>query len=300
MNIAQLKTLIAVVEEGSFSKAARKLGVSQPGATMQIQSLEASLGQALLMRYHRGIELTEAGAIFLPFARETLAHYDATRAHIDSLKTETSGPLHLALSTTPGDYIVPALLSKFLKKYPKITPTLTVTSSSEAISKVEDRSADIGYVGNSDESSSLHFIPCGYDELILIAHTSSELARKDKVSLSDLSNYPWVRRLEDSGTQKVINAFFKEKKIESDEFQYVVELGTGEAIVNAVEGNLGIAIVSRYVADRSISSEAIIEVAVEGLPIRRPFYLALQKQGLTRSAEALKHFLLHEMKATDE
>lgn len=299
MNIAQLKTLVAVVEEGSFSRAARKMGVSQPGATMQIQSLEAELGQSLLLRYHRGIELTEAGRLFMPFALKTIENYTQTCSLIDSLKVEASGPLHLALSTTPGDYIVPGLLADFLKLYPNIIPSLSVTSSRDAIEKVEDRSADLAFVGISSDEAQLDFIECGIDELILIAHPEHELAQKI-LSFEDLSQQRWVRRLEDSGTQKVISDFFAARKLDDSEFDYVVEFGTGEAIVNAVEGNLGVAIVSRHVAKRSLDAAKVIELKFEGLPLKRPFYLALPKQGLSRSAEVFKDYLLERMKADDE
>lgn len=300
MNIAQLRMLIAVVEEGSFSSAARKLGVSQPGATMQVQSLEASLGQSLLIRHHRGIELSDAGKIFLPFAYETVKNYALACAEIDGLKADASGPLQLAISTTPGDYIIPALLSEFLKLYPNITPSMSVTSSRIAVSRVEDRIADIAYVGKKEDCVALDFIPSGTDELVLIANPKHPLAGKDTVSLAELAAQDWVRRPSDSGTQKVIVEFFDRQGIDANEFNYLVELGTGEAIVNAVENNMGIAILSRHVAARALESGSVVELAAEGLPIKRPFYLVLPRQGMSRNAEVFKDFLLAAMKADDE
>ena len=84
MNVTQLRAFVAVVEHGSFSEAARVMGLSQPAVTMQIQGLESDLGVTLLERHYRRIEMTEAGRALLPYARVVLGEMEAARAYIET------------------------------------------------------------------------------------------------------------------------------------------------------------------------------------------------------------------------
>jgi len=292
MNIQQLKTFITVVDAGSFSAAARVLGVSQPAVTMQVQNLESDINQSLLDRRYRRIELTEAGRVLVPYAREMLSESEAARAEINALSGEVSGPLHIALSTTPGDYIVPRLLGEFLRECPDVTVRLTVANTNETVEHIEDRDADIGMVGALSKSSSVKFEQMGSDELVLITGPDTPLAKHvGGVALKELSSYPWVARSADSGTQQVVKALFAKKSVDYGALHFLVELGTGEAVVNAVEGGLGIAIVSRYVAAKALALRTIVEIECEELPLSRPFYLVTPKRTLTRAASAFVDFL---------
>lgn len=295
MNIQQLKTFVAVVETGSFSQAARRLGVSQPAVSMQVQSLESDIGEALLDRRHRQVDLTEAGRILLPHARMMLAEAARVRAEIEGLSGEVTGNLRLALSTTPGDYIIPRLLGEFVARYPHVHIDLTVASTAEIIGEVEDGRADLGMVGAKVRGAKVHFEELGADELIAIGHPSHPLAPKRNTSIGEMASYPWVARRDDSGTQSVLKALLGEHGVAVESLISVVQLGTGEAVVNAVEGNLGISVVSRYVAARALDAESIVELDVEGLPFRRPFYLITPKRAHSRAVVAFADYLRAEV-----
>lgn len=291
MNIQQLKTFITVIDAGSFSQAARVLGVSQPAVTMQVQNLESDIGESLLDRRYRRVELTEAGKVLAPYAREMLKEADRARADIAGLAGEVAGKMHIALSTTPGDYIIPRMLGEFLSLYPKVSVSLTVASTDETLERVEQREADLGMVGALSKSTLVDFTKRGHDELIIIA--SPELAKKleGRRKLKDFEDCTWVSRSEESGTQQVIRQLFTHHKVNFDDLDVAVHLGTGEAVVSAVEGGLGIAIVSRYVASKSIALKTLVEVPCEGFPHVRPFYVVTPKRTLTRAATAFVDFL---------
>lgn len=85
MNLVQLRSFVAVVEHGSFSAAARMLGVSQPAVTMQVQALESDVGATLLDRKYRGVELTEAGKTLLPHARAVIDELEEARDQLGNL-----------------------------------------------------------------------------------------------------------------------------------------------------------------------------------------------------------------------
>lgn len=295
MNIQQLKTLVAVVDAGSFSKAARALGVSQPAVTMQVQNLEIDLGHSLLDRRYRRIELTEPGQMFLPYARDIIQGAERARIEMNALSGEITGFLHLALSTIPGDYIIPRLLGGFLELYPRIHIQISVGSTSEAIVMVEERKADIGMVGAIQKNVAATYHECGHDELILIAPPAHPLSGKKNVKLADVLDEPWISRIEGSGTRKSVSEIFHSSATATTEPTPIVELGTGEAVVSAVEGGLGIAIVSRYVAKKPLALGTVSEIMIPELPYRRPFYLAVPKRTPTRAALAFYDYVIEQL-----
>ena len=286
MNIQQLRTFVAVVEAGSFSSAARTLGVSQPAVSMQMQALESDVGEPLLDRKHRRVDLTEAGRVLLPHARQMLAASSRARAEIEGLAGEVTGDLTIALSTTPGDYIVPKLLGEFIARYPRVRVNLFVASTNEALEEVERGRADVGMVGAKSRGAKVDFEQLGHDELVAICHPDSPLARERRVTLAEFATEPWVSRLSDSGTQSVLKSIFADRGLAYDDLRILVRLGTGEAVVSAVEGGLGVAVVSRFVAAKALELGTVAEVPVEGFPYARPFYLISPRRTPSRATAA--------------
>ncbi len=291
MNIAQLKTFLSIVERGSFSEAARTLGISQPAVTMQIQGLESDLGVTLLDRRYRRVELTEAGQALLPYAKRVLAELDHAREDITALSGTVSGTLRIAASTTPGVYLVPRVLAGFLACYPEVRVVITVHDTGEVVSAVESGAADVGIAGSRVKGARAVFEELGSDELVTICPPSSPLAGRRNVPVTDLTEVDWVSREPGSGTRAVREKALAELGVDPNELRTVVELGTGEAIVSAVEGGLGVAMMSRLVAEKALALGTVAEIELAGAPIRRPFFIVLPKGTHTRAAEAFARHL---------
>lgn len=286
MNVAQLRTFVTVVDHGSFSEAARIMGISQPAVTMQIQSLEADIGATLLDRRYRKVDLTEAGRTLLPHARQVLAQLGEARDEIVALSGKVTGRLHIAASTTPGVYVVPRLLGAFLKANPEVGVTISVHDTAEVVEAVESGRAHIGITGATVRGARAGFEQHGNDELVLVAHPAHPLVKRSRIPLSELANETWVMRESGSGTRQVAERVLTDHGVDPDELIVAVELGTGEAILSAIEGGLGISILSRYVAARALELGTVVEIDALGLPAARPFYLVTPKGTPTRAARA--------------
>ena len=291
MNVTQLRAFVSVVELGSFSEAARRAGVSQPAVTMQIKSLEADVGATLLdRRYHR-VELTEAGLALLPHARSVLADIAAARDDIQGLAETLTGHLVIASSTTPGDYVIPKHLAGFLRENPQVQVEITVQDSADAVTAVETGRADLGIAGVADPSAKVVFSELGSDEIVVICAPSHPFARRKAVPFSELAEADWVWREPGSGTGQVVRRSLIERGVDPDELRVMVELGTGDAIVSAIEGGLGIAMVSRFAAEKALALGTIVRVDVEGEPILRPFFTVLPTSTPSRAALAFAEHL---------
>jgi DNA-binding transcriptional LysR family regulator len=291
MNVSQLRTFVTVVDHGSFSEAARILGISQPAVTMQIQALEADLDVTLLDRGYRKIELTEAGRTLLPYARRVLEELEKARESIDSLTGTVSGRLSIAASTTPGQYILPRLLGSFLETYPEVGVTLHIFDTSEVIARVESGAADIGMTGAEVHGARVLYERLGSDDLLLVCPPGHPLAGKSNVLFTDLVNEPFVVRESGSGTRMVAEEIIRRGGVDPAELRIVLELGTNEAVVSAVEGGMGLGIVSALSATCALKLGTIALVREASFPVARPLFLVLPRRTPTRAAEALADHL---------
>src|SRR5919204_4367186 len=118
MNLRRLECFLAVVDEGSFTRAARRLGVSQPSLSQQVRALEAELGGALIERLSRGIRLTAAGKAFLPEARASLRAADRAAGAARMALGLEMGELEVALLLSMAVGILPPAITRWHARYP--------------------------------------------------------------------------------------------------------------------------------------------------------------------------------------
>jgi DNA-binding transcriptional LysR family regulator len=295
MNINQLRAFIAVVDHGSFSEAARTTGLSQPAVTMQIQGLESDLGATLLERRYRKVELTEAGRALLPFARRVMSELDGARSEIERLSDTVGGHLELAVSTTPGQYILPRLLGSFLRAYPEVSVSLRVYDSADVVERVESGEAHLGMTGARIAGAKVEYEEMGTDRLLMICPVDTPLAGRPTVPLAEVAEHPFIVRETGSGTRMVFEQALCDGGVDPSELNVVMELGTSEAIVNAVEGGMGVGVVSHWMADKALSLGTVARVATPGFPVERPFYAVLPRGVRSRAASALVDHLRQEL-----
>src|SRR4030042_5100188 len=118
MNIEQLYTFQEVARRGSFSEVAKKLGLSQPAVSFQVQKLEQELGVRLIDRSQRAITLTQAGKRLLQFAEAVEGEREKLRQDLEQRRDKVSGEQAIAANTIPGEYLLPTLLAGFKRRYP--------------------------------------------------------------------------------------------------------------------------------------------------------------------------------------
>lgn len=295
VNISQLKTFIAVVDHHSFSEAARVLGISQPAATMHVQSLESDIGATLFDRGYRNISLTEAGDALLPYARRILAEVDDAHHAIESMGDVVTGRVTIAASTTPGQYLLPRLLGTFLKACPEVGVTLRVYDSADVVEHVAHGEADFGMTGAEVPGARVHYEQLGTDELVLICPANHRLAGGPALTFMSVAGEPFIVREAGSGTRLAAEEIIRRSGVEPADLEIVMELGTNEAILSAVEGGMGLGIVSKQVAAKALELGTVAAVHGAGFPVARPLFLVLPRTSLTRAADALADHLRGEL-----
>jgi DNA-binding transcriptional LysR family regulator len=279
MNLEHLRTLVAVVEQGSLSAAARAKRISQPAVTKQIQRIEAELGLAMLARGpRRKVELTPAGERVLAFARKTLADYEALERELAALKTVVEGSLSLAASTIPGEYVLPGLLAAFRAKYPQVDVEMSISDTAEVASRLLADKADVGMIGSTIRRPGLRLERLIGDEVVLAVPPEHPLARRARVSIGDLAEQQLILREQGSGTRRSVEAALAAAGIALPKDKRALILGSTQAVLQAVAQGLGLGFVSARAAAQAQADGHVACMALEGVDLRRDLYLAYQPQ----------------------
>lgn len=300
LNLDSLKVFLAVAEHGSFSEAGRQIHISQPAVSQIIQSLERQLEVPLFIRQGRIAQLTEAGQLLLPMARELLNSSQRVEKTMLSLKGEVIGEMTIGCSTASGKYLLPGLIARFRREFPRVRLNVLVTSRDSVMNKLLNGETAFGVTSKQIGHPDLEYLDFFTDTVILIAPAGHPWARNRKIYPDDLLEEPMILREDMAGTREVLMEGLRQHDITPDMLNVAMVLGNAEAIEMAVEEGLGIAFVSRLAASRGLDLGRIVEIEVEGMRLTRNIYLIRNlQQPFTRAQSEFWRFIQHEGSALD-
>lgn len=272
LNFHQLHIFYTVAEQGSFSAAAQALHMTQPAVTMQIQSLEDYFGSKLLVRSTKRVELTEAGQVLYPYAKQSIELMRDAEKAMSRLTYMLEGRLQLGASLTIGEYVLPRLLGPFAKQYPHISIALKVMNTTQIIDEIVGHQLNFGLVEAPVHHPDMMFEPVMEDELKLIAPAGHPLAERRRVTLQEVVGYPFVLREKGSGTRQVMEAVLMDRGFEPDRIEAVMELGSTGAVKSAVESGIGITIISPSSVKHEQALGLLKVIDIEDAEFKRQFY----------------------------
>ena len=278
MEMRKLEAFCKVVEFKSFTRAAKEMLLSQPTISEHIRYLEEELGQKLLERQGREISLSPVGAVLYEYARNILRIKDEAIQAVQQYSGRLVGNVTIGCSTIPGTYIVPPLVGLFHKQHTAIKTTLRIGSSRIIAEEVLGGKLEFGVVGARWNETGLIWSRFSSDELTAIVHPDHPWAAKREVSLAELLQEPFVLRERESGTRKVIAQILTKNGFREQDLQSVAEIGSTAAVKEAVKAGIGVAILSKRAAVDEIQCGRLASVAIQGQPLKRPFYLIQRKQ----------------------
>ncbi|MHB8780424.1 MAG: selenium metabolism-associated LysR family transcriptional regulator [Candidatus Geothermincolia bacterium] len=293
MNINNLQTFIEIVRAGSFSGAARRLGLSQPGVSFQIRALEREFGAQLLERRGKTIELTDAGKVLYDQALELVESAAKLRDAMDETSTEVRGTVHAAASTIPGEFILPRLASEFRKRHPFVQMIVEISDSRTAMEQTAAGTVDVAFCGAPAEMPQLESRPFYSDRLVMIAPPDHPLRGKS-AALDDLREMDLVMREEGSGTRRTILRSLAEGGLALADLHIALELGSTTAVINAVAAGAGVSLVSRWALDCPLSMGLVAEIPLAGIDLSRRFYYITRRRALPRQVRAFLELLENE------
>jgi DNA-binding transcriptional LysR family regulator len=296
MTLRQIESFLALARDGSFTRAARRLHLSQPTLSEHVQELERELGTPLFARRYRQVVLTEAGRTLEPYASRVMATLESAGQAVAELDGLQHGSLVVGASTTPGIYVLPRIIGRFRVAYPGITLSLQIANSRAIEERVRAAHLEVGVVGGHLLAAGEQCLTAGLiDELVLIVPPNHAWAKRGTIGLDHVSAEPLLMREDGSATRHVTERALRKAGVQ---WRVAMELDHTEAIKQAVMAGLGVAVVSAHAVRREVAVRHLAAVRVRGLELRRHFHV-IHGEGrpLSGSARAFVSLLEAEAKA---
>lgn len=276
MNINQLRVFVAIVRKQSLTKVASELNISQPTISFHLKKLEEELGVELFRKHIRHYYLTEVGETLLPYARRIVSLVDEVEQLVFEHQELGVGKLKIGASYTPATYFLPPYLASFQINYPKILPLLTVKKAKEILELLQNYEIDVAVVSLYDEQRpGLETISLIEDELKLLLSPKHRLAGKDKISIKDLENEPFLIHEQGSSSREISEAWAKENRLN---WNVRMELGAIEMIKESVKYNMGIGILPKRSVVREVEFGELIMCDLPGYVNHRYISLVYRKE----------------------
>lgn len=295
--LRQLKVFEVVARNLSFTRAAEELHLTQPTVSIQLKQLTDIVGLPLLEQVGKRIFLTEAGRELLEVCHSIFEGLSRFEMIISDMKGVKAGKLRLAVITT-AKYFVPRLLGPFCDRYPGIEISLKVTNRERLLQRLADNEDDLYILGQPPEHMDIWVEPFLENPLVILAPHNHPLAGMKNISAQRIAEEPFLMRESGSGTRLATENFFKERGLP---IKIRMELGSNEAIKQAVAGGLGIAVLSAHTLALEKSGDELAVLDVEGFPIRRQWHVAHSTgKQLSVVAQTFLEFLQQESKPMAE
>lgn len=291
VSLRQLSIFEAVARHLSYTRAAEELHLTQPAVFTQVKQLEESVGLPLLERIGKRIHLTDAGREVLVTSRETIKGLDRLEMRLAEMQGLKRGRLRVAMVTT-AKYLIPRLLGEFCVKYPGIEASLTVTNREKLLARIAADEDDLSILGAPPDGMDVVATPIAANPLVVIARNDHPLAGRKKIPLARLAEEPFVAREPGSGTRLATERFFAEHGLS---LKVRMELGSNEAIKQALAGGLGVSVLSLHTLTLEGAGGLLQPLDVKGFPLQRKWYVAYPSgKHLSAVAETFIEYLLAE------
>ncbi|MBS1246148.1 MAG: LysR family transcriptional regulator [Proteobacteria bacterium] len=268
--LRQLEVFEAIARLGSFTRAAEEMFLTQPTVSMQIKKLTEAIGLPLFEQVGKKVFLTDAGRELHKTCREIFKHFSHFEMVVADLKGLKQGTLRLAVVTT-AKYFAPRLLGPFCQQYPGIQVSLKVSNRERVLERLADNQDDLYILGQPPVELDAIAEPFLENPLVVLAPANHALAGKKKIPLQRLAEEPLLMREPGSGTRAATERLFAEHGLN---MKVRMELGSNEAIKQAIVGGLGVSVLSRHTLTLDAPLGQLTTLDVVGFPIERQWYVA--------------------------
>jgi DNA-binding transcriptional LysR family regulator len=263
----RLEAFLAVVEHAGFSRAAERLGVSQPTVSQLVRALEREVGADLLVRARGAVRPTAAGRALVPFASQLLATVEEAAEAIGRADRDARRHLAVAAGEALATHVLPRAVAAIRERLPGLQVTLVVGDELRVVEALRSREVDAALLTDRSDTRDLTAHDYAAGRLVLVAAPGSRLAEAGQASMADLAAETLVVR--DAGTvnRREVDAMLARAEVRPRSRLVASSL---EAVKRFVEAGLGVTIVPWIAVERELGEGRLVEVAldVEGLSYR--------------------------------
>jgi LysR family transcriptional regulator, low CO2-responsive transcriptional regulator len=278
LQLPHLETFSKAAEMSSFTAAAKALRLSQAAVSQRVQSLEMTLGTSLFKRQGGRVLLTQAGQKLYDYSQRILDLHREARREVTGQEAPVAGELLLAASSIPGEHLLPALLSVFGQKHGHIRVRAAVSDSMAVMAQVGHGEVHLGLVGRKSNNPNLEFRYLASDKMVLVVPPGHAWAKRQRVSLKQLSEHPLVLREVGSGLRHCFEKSLEKAARSLADLRIALELGSNEATKEAVLQGVGVAILSTYAVQKELKTGQFHALEVSDLHCDRDMFIVWDKR----------------------
>ncbi|MPZ75599.1 MAG: LysR family transcriptional regulator [Deltaproteobacteria bacterium] len=259
---ATLAYFLAICREKGFSQAADKLDKSQSAISTQIGLLEKELGVKLFDRSKRPLLITEAGQLFLEFARDVLNKTEDLERYVSELSTGIAGEVRIGASTSVGTYILPSIISQLLRKFPEVKVSLSTQPRSLVFESVRHADVDFGLVLSDKPPNGLESRTLKAERLCLFTSSNHALARKKWIQIADLESIPFVVGPKGTEYTEMISRILTGYGL--SDHRVAARISNFEGVKAVVHAGFGVGLLPHFMIRREIRERALQQLKVQG------------------------------------
>ena len=281
MTLRHLKIFVTVCETGSTTAAGEKLHIAQPSISLAISELEDYYGIKLFDRIAKRLYITEAGKKFLQYATHIVGLFEEMEREIKNF--DATGIIRIGASITIGNYLLPGYITRFKKIHPQMDVKVIIDNSEKIQQYILSNQIDIGLIEGIVYSPYIAEHKFRDDELVMVCGNAHPFANQKNVEISKLQNESFILRETGSAGREIFDSTMTSLGIK---ILPAWESTSTQAIIRAVQANLGISVLPYLLVKDSLNRKEISQFHIDGIRFQRSFSVIYhQNKFLTESAK---------------
>lgn len=278
IELPYLETFCKAAELLNFTATADQMAITQAAVSQRIKTLETDIGLDLFERQPGRVFLSQAGRKLYEVALRILALHREARALLGQPQEALGGELRLAASTVPAEHLLPEMLQEYRKAHPGVHVVATVGDSAEVLAGLEEGATDLALVGKPGPTAWCESRPFARDRVVLVVPPDHVWARKGHVSFDKLAGENLIIREKGSATRDCLEQGLHRLGKELKDLPVRLEMGSNEAIKEAVQRGAGPAFLSVFAVHQDIAAGRFAAVTVDGLQATRDLFVAWDRR----------------------
>lgn len=274
MHIENFKVFSDLVENQSFSRAAKMNKITQSAVSQQLRAMEKHFGVLVVDRSQKQFRLTPEGERLYHSCKDILQRYQQMSSELQEMQKIISGNIHISTVYSIGLYELPPYLKTFMQNYPTVNVRVEYRRSNLVYEDVLQNSVDLGLVALPQKVRHLELIPFREDHLTLVASPDHPLCDEDSVTIQELLGHPLIAFDPDIPTRKTLDQYFRENRLS---FEPVMEFDNIETVKRAVEIGAGVAFIPHTTVQQELDQGTLKEIKLQWKGIQRPLAIIYRK-----------------------
>ena len=286
MNLNQLKIFYLAAKKRNLSVAAAELFITQPAVTKGIQRLQEYYDIKFIDHIGKKLVLTDAGEVLYEIAEKIFELESKAEESIRDFQERKRGRIRILSSESFGDYYLPRIIIPFSKAYPLVRITMNILPTEQVIENTATLNNDLGFISYPVEHKKLLVKEVLEDQLVIITPPDHPLGRYPTLKPSNLEDQLLIMHETGSAPRKALENYIRKNDLS---VSIHLELSSNRAIKRAVEGGIGIALISRKVANEEIRNKRLRAIPLSDRSMTRKFYMVHHQDKYL--SESLQNFI---------